>query len=126
MTPANPRHPRARSISFEGTELPPTTIAIDHLGKAPDISEAASRWLWRFTICVGVTKRDTSANVIRYATEALDVATRSRERLLQTIPAHFDGPFDAAVLDEWADALRTIIRIARDRHHCSWTAPDSQ
>jgi hypothetical protein len=45
-----------RPIVFEGIELPVTAIAIDHLGmygNLPGISEAASEFLWRFTICVG-------------------------------------------------------------------------
>ena len=90
------RHRRARTILFERVELPGTAFAIDHLGAEPEMSEEASVWLWRFTICVGVTNRDSAANVIRFAGEALDVATRHRERLLRELPARFDGPFDEA------------------------------
>ena len=118
------RHRWARPIIFEGVELPGTTFAIDHLGKEPEASEEASGWLWQFTICVGVARQDSSANVIRFAGEALELATRFRERLLRDLPGRFDGPFDAAVLDEWVFALRTIIDIARNREICSWTAPD--
>jgi hypothetical protein len=117
-------HPWARTIVFDGHPLPATAIAIDHLGREPEMSEAASAWLWRFTICVGVTKSDRSENVIRFATEALDFASRYRNRLLRDIPSRFDGPFDAAVLDEWVTALTTMIDIARTRDVCSWTAVD--
>jgi hypothetical protein len=125
MTTAS-RHRWARPIIFEGIELPGTALAIDHLGKEPEVSEEASAWLWRFTICVGVTNRDSVENVIRFAGEALDVATRHRERLLRDIPARFDGPFDAGVLDEWVSALRTMIDVARRREQCSWTSSDAE
>ncbi len=124
MKTAN-RHPWARPIVFEGVELPGTVFAIDHLCKEPEISEEASAWLWRFTICAGVTNRDSAENVIRFAGEALDVATRFRERLLQEVPARFDGPFDAQVIDEWVYSLRTMIDMARSRRQCSWTSPDA-
>lgn len=116
------RHQWARCLLFEGVELPPSAFAIDHLAREPEISEEASVWLWRFTICVGVTNRDNSQNVIRYASEALDIATRFRERLLLTVPARFDGPFDAQVIDEWIMSLKTIIELARNTVECSWTA----
>ena len=101
-------------------------FAIDHLGKEPEMSEEASVWLWRFTIFAGVLKRDTSENVIRSASEALDIATRCRGRLLQNLPGRFDGPFDEQVLDEWVHGLRTIINVARTRQECSWTSPDAE
>jgi hypothetical protein len=119
------RHRWARPILFEGVELPGTAFAIGHLGKEPELSEEASAWLWRFTICAGCTNRDASDNVVRFAGEALDLATRFRGRLLRDVPARFDGPFDAQVIDEWVHSLRTIIDIARSREQCSWTSPDA-
>ena len=119
------RHPWARPIIFEGVELPGTTFAIDHLGKEPEMSEEGSVWIWRFTICAGIVKRDSSENVIRFATEALDIAMRFRDRLLREVPARFDGPFDEMVIDEWVFSLRTIIKIAGTQPYCSWTSPDA-
>lgn len=99
-------------------------LAIDHLGKEPEISEEASIWLWRFTVCVGITKSDTSENVIRFAGEALEIAQRFRARLLREIPARFDGLFDAKVHGDWVYSLSTMIEIARRRDRCSWTASE--
>jgi hypothetical protein len=124
MKTAN-RHPWARPIIFEGVELPGTAFAIDHLGKEPEMSQEASAWLWRFTICAGVTNQDSADNVIRFASEALDVAMRFRERLLREVPARFEGPFDSQVIDEWVYTLRTIIEISRTQRQCSWTSPDA-
>jgi hypothetical protein len=117
------RHDWARPIVFEGVELPGTVFAIDHLGKEPELSVEASEWIWRFTVCVGVMKRDSSENIIRYAGEALDVATRFRERLLCEMPVRFDGPFDEQVLREWVYSLLKMIEIAASRSFCAWTSP---
>jgi hypothetical protein len=115
-----------RPIIFEGVELPLSAIAIDHLGmygNLPDMSEPTSEFLWRFTVCVGRPLTVESEVVIRHCSEALALAESSRERLIVTVPAHWDGPFDSSVVDEWISALRTILSIAATRPQCTWEAP---
>jgi hypothetical protein len=115
-----------RPIIFEGVELPGVAIAIDHLGlhgNLPEMSEGTGLWLWRFTICVGLRRTDASETILHHAQEALALATQFRDRLLQTVPLHYDGPFEPGVLDAWIAALERIIAIARSRRSCSWEAP---
>jgi hypothetical protein len=115
-----------RPIIFEGTQLPDATIAIDHLGmhdNLPGISERTSEWLWHFTICVGRNKTDDSEAVLLHATEALNLAKQHRDNLMQTVPKHFQRTFEPEVVDDWIDALETIVVIASNRKSCSWVAP---
>jgi hypothetical protein len=102
-----------------------TACAIDHLGKEPGVSEETSLWLWQFTICAGRARTDDSERIVRCASEVLQLAVTSPERLLAVIAPRFAGPFGARVLDEWVLTLRTIIDIARRHPTCSWTSPDA-
>ena len=115
-----------RSIIFEGVELPGSAIAIDHLGmygNLPGISEAASEWLWRLTICVGCPKTENSEVITLHASEALRLAEHFRNRLIQTVPEKFTEPFESQIIDEWINALRIIIEVASTRHQCTWESP---
>ena len=115
-----------RPIVFEGVELPSSAIAIDHLGmygNLPDMSEPTSEFLWRFTICVGRPLTVESEVVIRHCSEALALTENSKDRLILTVPAHWDGPFDSSVVDEWISTLRTIVGIAAKQSQCTWEAP---
>lgn len=115
-----------RPILFEGSALPGTAIAIDHLGmydNLPEMSEATSDWLWHFTICVGRPRSDSSENILRHVSEARKLTCQYRARLLQTVPAHFDGIFDSEVLDSWVVALQVMEEMAASRPRCTWEAP---
>jgi hypothetical protein len=116
------RHPWARPIVFEGVTLPGTAFAIDHLARLPGLSDEASEWLWRFTICCGRINSDDSARIVRVVSETLHATEASRSHLLATLPSHFDGPFDEEVLADWLLTLRTILNIARGQVRCSWTS----
>ena len=115
-----------RPILFEDFALPETAIAIDHLGmydNLPEMSEATSEWLWRFTICVGRPRTDASENIHRHVSETLNLSCQFRERLLQTVPKHFDETFEPAVLDSWQQALQKIMEISASRSQCTWEVP---
>lgn len=115
-----------RPILFEGVELPDVCIAIDHLGlhdNLPEMSEATSEWLWRFTVCVGRSRTAESAVILHHCSEALRLTEQFRSRLVTTVPEHFQGQFDPVVIDQWIGALKTIIEIASTRSECSWEAP---
>ena len=104
-----------RPIVFEGIELPGVTIAIDHLGmygNLPEISEPTSKWLWHFTVCVGCPNTADSQVIIQHASEALHLAEKFRDRLMQTVPKHFSGAFEPGIVDQWIGALRTITDVA--------------
>lgn len=124
--PAEKKNEWRRPIIFEGVELPSSAIAIDHLGmydNLPEMSEPTSEFLWRFTICVGRPRTVESAVIVRHCSEALALAESSHDRLMATVPAHWDGPFDPDVIDEWISTLRTVVSIAAKQSQCSWEAP---
>jgi hypothetical protein len=114
-----------RAILFEGIALPGTAIAIDHLGmydNLPEMSEATALWLWDFTICVGRKRTDSSDNILRHVRETRDLLAKFRERLLVSVPQHYDSSFSSATLDSWMTALQTVEAIAKSRSQCSWEA----
>ena len=114
-----------RTIFFEGVALPRTAIAIDHLAfydNLPEMSEATAEWLWRFTICVGVSRSDTSENILLHVTESRDLLYMFRDRLLKSVPKHYDNTFKPSVLDSWLFALQTMVDVAQSHTHCSWVA----
>jgi hypothetical protein len=116
------RHAWARPIVFEGVTLPGTASAIDHLARLPGLSDEASEWLWRFTICCGRVNSDDSTRIVRLVAEILHATEGSRSYLLATLPAYFDGPLDEQVLTDWLLTLRTILNIAQSQPRCSWTS----
>ncbi len=109
-------------IYFEGIALPGVTIAIDHINESniPDLSPNTAKWLWRFTICSGVTNKDNSQNIIKCANEALISIRTHRNHLMRVLPAKWDGKFDESVIDEWEFALVKIIEVASGREFCEW------
>lgn len=114
-----------RPIFFEGVELHGVMIAVDHLGlydNLPEMSEETSIWLWRFTICVGVIREDSSASVVNAVSETLELIQRFRGRLLKTLPDHYPG-FQEEVLEAWRQSLEQILCLAEERAHCKWQSP---
>jgi hypothetical protein len=115
-----------RPIVFEGIELPVTAMGIDHLGmydNLPGLSEAASEFLWRFTVCVGRPQTSDSEIIVRYCSETLMLVEKHRDRLVLSVPKHWDGGFDPAIIDDWVVALKTMLDIAVRRSRCTWEAP---
>lgn len=115
-----------RPIIFEGTELPVTAIAIDHLGmydNLPGLSLAASEFLWRFTVCVGRPQTIASEVIIRHCSETLTLVEKYRDQLAVSVPKHWDGVFDPLIIDEWVMVLQRMLRIAAKQRQCTWEAP---
>ena len=113
-------------IVFEGVSLPKAALLLDHLGmydNLPGVSEETSEWCWRFTICVGRIRSDSSGNIIHRATELLDLCRRCEHHLCGNFAKHFMGEAEPQFYDEWIRTLETMIKIARDRDMCEWIAP---
>ena len=113
----------AFTIIFEGIQLPRLACAIDHLGmhnNLPGLSEQASEWLWRFTICKDKTTTGPSQEIIKTTNEVLNLMSFHQESLLRTVPKHFDGPFHETELEQWYSTLRMINQIAATKDECSW------
>ena len=114
-------------IIFEGIELSPISIAIDHLGmygNLPELSDECSIWLWRFTICHGVTKKESAEKVRRMVVEVLSQVEKNRDHLVNNVPLRFDGEFSGTHLKLWVDDLEKILSMTMDRDICHWTAKE--
>ena len=110
-------------IRFERVELSPLAIVIDHLGlheNLPGLSEEASLWLWRFTICRGRYRTDSTENILKVTKEVMDLITKNRLRLLESVPKRFDGPFTHEHLDLWISDLENIQNLCQGKQECTW------
>jgi len=115
------------SIIFEGVELSPISIAIDHLGmhgNLPRLSEESSKWLWRFTICRGVKNEESSERIKRHIGEVISLAKVHKNHLLKNVPLRFDGNFTEIHLKMWMNDLETILSLSEDKTVCHWTAKE--
>ncbi len=117
------------SIVFEGEELSPISIAIDHLGmygNLPGLSEEISEWLWKFTICRGVNKEDKSVNINLNVIELLSMIKIHRHHLLENVPLHFDGEFLNIHLDMWINDWNINLGKRKTRRVCKGTAKEER
>lgn len=115
-----------RPIIFEGVELPPEAIAIDHLGmydNLPGISAEASEWLWQFCICVGRPRTEQSDIIRRHAIETLELVNRNRSELPARVARQFDESFEDSIIETWIESLETMIEIGATTNECTWEAP---
>lgn len=114
-----------KPIIFEGIDLSPISIALDHLGmyeNLPDLPEETSKWLWHFCICRGVTNKEEGKVVQKNISLILSQVITHREHLLENVPIHFDGEFNETHLNMWIKDLETIIKACENKAECSWTA----
>jgi hypothetical protein len=114
-------------IIFEGVELSPISIAIDHLGmygNLPELSDECSEWLWRFTICHGVSKEGSSKKIRRIVNDVLSQVKSNKDHLLSNVPLKFDGKFSETHLKMWTNDLETMLSLAIDKDVCQWTAKE--
>ena len=116
----------AHRIYFEGVEMPNGARVIEHLGlynNLPEISQETTDWLWRFTICVGRTRVDSSTTIIRACRETLSLLQLHRAHLKVHFPKHFSGEPLPGFFDEWVWSLEHMETVAKGREMCEWTAP---
>ena len=86
-------------------------ITVIKLGGSVMEDENALRLLGAFTICVGVSRSDTSKNILRHVTESRDLLYMFHDRLLKSVPKHYDKTFNPSVLDAWLFALQTMVLL---------------
>ena len=116
-----------KPIIFEDTELSEISYMIDHLGayeNLPDLSEETSVWLWRFTICSGLIKNESSESIQKHIHEVLKNIKQEKNKLVQKIDEHFIGPFTESKLSLWINDLETILTKSKATQTCSWTMKD--
>ena len=117
-----------RPITFQGVTLPPAMMAISVLESIVEIQdEEASRWLWHFPICCGVTKTAPADQCVRFAQKAVDVMLEHRPIILEGIGDRLgEAGFDPeTTYGDWLQGLRCIIELGRaSGGECVWTAPE--
>jgi hypothetical protein len=116
-----------RPITFQGVTFPPTLMAISVLEPILDLNdEEFGSWLWRFTICRGVTKSAPADRCARCAQKAIDLMLEHRQRILDGIRARC-GPlgFDPEqTYCDWITSLHRIVELSRaSGDECVWSAP---
>ena len=110
-------------IRFEGVDLSPISIVIDHLGmygNLPGISEEASLWLWQFTICRGRQRTDSAETIEKIVTEILTLVKHNRKHVLDSVPKHFDGSFTEEHLNFWIADLEMMLSLCKGKSKCAW------
>jgi len=102
-------------------------MAISILEPVLDIrDEDVGDWLWRLSICRGVTKRAPAEKCARCAQIAADLMLEQRQRVLDGIRERLSSHgFDAeATYREWISAFQRIVELSRAASgECEWSAP---
>src|SRR5690348_11018588 len=116
-----------RPITFQGVELPATLMAASALEPmlALDDEEFGS-WLWRLTICRGVTKHAPADRCARCAQKAIDLMLEHRQRVLDGIRDCLASyGFDPeSTYRDWIAAFQRIVELSKvSEGECVWSAP---
>jgi len=116
-----------RPITFQGVTFPATLMAISILEPVLDLEdEDFGSWLWRLTICRGVTKSAPAERCARCAQKAIDLMLEYRQRVLDGIRDRCasDGFDPEATYCDWMAALQRIVELSRACDgECVWSAP---
>jgi hypothetical protein len=117
-----------RPITFQGVSFPATLMASDVLEPILGFEhEELGAWLWRLTICRGVTKREPSETCVRCAERLLDLMLEQRQLVLDGIQDRLGSHgFDAKeTYRDWIMAFQQIIQLSKATDgDCSWSAPE--
>jgi hypothetical protein len=116
-----------RPITFQGTNFPPTLMAISILEAVLEIANnELGEWLWRFPICCGFPKTAPADQCARCAREAADLMLEQRQRVLDGIRDRLASHgFDPQITySDWLLALQRIAELSKTAgDECSWSAP---
>lgn len=116
-----------RPITFQGVEFPATLMGAATLESVLDIAdEDFGAWLWRLTICRGVTKRAPADRCLRCAQQAIDLMLEHRQRVVDGIREYLgpDGFEPEGTYQDWITAFQRIVELSRaSNDECVWSAP---
>jgi hypothetical protein len=116
-----------RPITFQGVTLPATLMAASTLESVLALDdEDFGSWLWRLTICRGVTNHAPAERCARCAQRAADLMLEHRQRVLDGIRdclgSHGFDPQDT--YSDWIAAFQRIVELSRASDgECVWSAP---
>jgi hypothetical protein len=111
-------------LAFQGADLPPFGCFLDVAAAIAAVPEETALWFWRFSICVGAGRQDTSSTILRH-THALRAAFPSHADLwADELNRRFPGHSPEVILREWLTSLDMISRAAGEWDACSWEAYD--
>jgi hypothetical protein len=112
-------------IVFQDRPLPEYAsfldVAANHATVAAVLGEEAAVWWWRFTICGGLKKRESSAVVLDRCERLRRALAGSPAGLADEVARRFPATAPPAVMAEWADALDAIREEAGRCDVCEWT-----
>jgi len=117
-----------RPIAFQGVTFPATLMGISILVSVFDLEEDddMGTWLWRLSVCRGVTKEATAERCARCAQQAIDLMLENRQSVLDGIRDNL-GPCGFPVehtYRDWIHALQRIVKISNSTSgNCFWSAP---
>lgn len=116
-----------RPITFQGVTFPATLMASDVLEPILGFEhEDLGAWLWRLTICRGVTKRAPAETCAQYAERLLNLMLEQRPRVLDGIRDRLGshGFEPEETYRDWITAFQQIIKLSKETDgDCSWSAP---
>jgi hypothetical protein len=116
-----------RPITFQGVTFPATFMAISILEPVLDLhDEDFGSWLWRLTICRGVTKSAPAERCARCAQKAIDLMLEHRALVLEGIRDRCgsDGFDPEETYRDWITSLQRIVELSSESDgECIWSAP---
>jgi len=116
-----------RPITFQGVTFPATLMGVSILEPVLGITdEDLGSWLWRLTICCGVTKSAPAERCARCAQRAADLMLEQRQRVLDGIRDRLmrHGLDAETTYRDWLLALQRIVELSEAASgDCSWSAP---
>ena len=116
-----------RPITFQGVTFPVTLMGIDILEPVLGFAdEELGAWLWRLTICCGMTRRAPAEQCARCARKAMNLMLERRQCILDGIQERL-GPrgFDSeTTYRDWILSLQRIVELSESAEgNCVWSAP---
>jgi hypothetical protein len=89
-----------------------------------ELEERTMKWLWQFTICVGVTKREQSTAIRRHVRVALEKLQTCSGALIPEVMKRFEceAQYAERIVNEWRETLMIIVEASRGIQECEWYA----
>ncbi len=113
------------NVLFQGRQLPPFAITLDVAANneaLEGLDEETATWFWRFTICVGTTRREKSDIVLRHVNVLSTKLRAEGESLVPEIAKRFPNSDARRILRDWTECLRIICEEAKKTDECEWSA----
>ncbi len=117
-----------RPITFQGVTFPVTLMGISILINTFNLEDDQDlgEWLWRLTVCCGVTKTAPAERCARCAQQTTDLMLEHRQRVLDDIQDCLapHGLEAETIYRDWMMVLQRIAELSvAAGDNCLWSAP---